>query len=91
MSSEKPNQQYKPVHTNKVGGSPYTGVTGWIDNRLPIIRMFKHEYLDFQVPKILELFLEFRWHSNDLFNTFDSDGLIWECIISPMQNMPLIL
>ena len=43
----------KPVHTNKVGGSPFKGVVGWIDNRLPIIRMFKYEYLDFQVPKNL--------------------------------------
>ena len=59
MSSEKPNQQYEPVHTNKVGGSPFTGVTGWIDNRLPIIRMFKHEYLDFQVPKSLSYFWSF--------------------------------
>jgi len=49
-----PNQNdIKPVHTNKVGGSPFKGVVGWIDNRLPIIRMFKYEYLDFQVPKNL--------------------------------------
>ena len=45
--------EIKPVHTNKVGGSPFKGVVGWIDNRLPIIRMFKYEYLDFQVPKNL--------------------------------------
>jgi len=31
----------------------FKGVVGWIDNRLPIIRMFKYEYLDFQVPKNL--------------------------------------
>lgn len=43
--------EIKLVHTNKVGGSPFKGVVGWIDNRLPIIRMFKYEYLDFQVPK----------------------------------------
>jgi ubiquinol-cytochrome c reductase cytochrome b subunit len=45
--------EIKLVHTNKVGGSPFKGVVGWIDNRLPIIRMFKFEYLDFQVPKNL--------------------------------------
>ena len=50
---ENINAEYKPVHTNKVGGSPFKGVVGWIDNRLPIIRMFKYEYLDFQVPKNL--------------------------------------
>jgi len=50
---ENTNTEYKPVHTNKVGGSPFKGVTGWIDNRLPIFRMFKYEYLDFQVPKNL--------------------------------------
>jgi quinol-cytochrome oxidoreductase complex cytochrome b subunit len=47
------SKNIKQVHTNKVGGSPYKGVVGWIDNRLPIIRMFKYEYLDFQVPKNL--------------------------------------
>ena len=50
---ENTNTEYKPVHTNKVGGSPFKGVAGWIDNRLPIFRMFKYEYLDFQVPKNL--------------------------------------
>jgi len=50
--TDKP-QEYQPVHTNKVGGSPFTGVLGWLDNRLPIFRMFKYEYLDFQVPKNL--------------------------------------
>ena len=50
------NNEIKPVHTNKVGGSPFKGVVGWIDNRLPIIRMFKYEYLDFQVPKNLSYF-----------------------------------
>ena len=50
---ENTNTEYKPVHTNKVGGSPFKGVVGWIDNRLPIFRMFKYEYLDFQVPKNL--------------------------------------
>jgi len=51
--------KYKPVKTNKVGGSPFKGVIGWIDNRLPIFRMFKHEYLDFQVPKNLNYFWSF--------------------------------
>ena len=52
-------QDYKPVKTNKVGGSPFTGVLGWIDDRLPLFRMFKHEYLDFQVPKNLNYFWSF--------------------------------
>ena len=26
-------KDYKPVKTSKVGGSPFTGVLGWIDNR----------------------------------------------------------
>lgn len=51
--SDLNSKNIKPVHTNKVGGSPFKGVVGWIDNRLPIIRMFKYEYLDFQVPKNL--------------------------------------
>ncbi|NKA00547.1 MAG: cytochrome b [Proteobacteria bacterium] len=51
--SDLNSNNFKPVHTNKVGGSPFKGVVGWIDNRLPIIRMFKYEYLDFQVPKNL--------------------------------------
>ena len=51
--SDLNSNNIKPVHTNKVGGSPFNGVVGWIDNRLPIIRMFKYEYLDFQVPKNL--------------------------------------
>ena len=57
--SDKKNEEFSPVHTNKVGGSPYTGVIGWIDNRLPIFRIFKHEYLDFQVPKTLNYFWSF--------------------------------
>tara|TARA_B100001248_G_scaffold18745_1_gene12326 strand:- start:4327 stop:5616 length:1290 start_codon:yes stop_codon:yes gene_type:complete len=56
MSEEK---NYKPVKTNKVGGSPFKGVLGWIDNRLPIFRMFKYEYLDFQVPRSLNYFWSF--------------------------------
>ena len=57
--SNKKNEEFSHVHTNKVGGSPYTGVIGWIDNRLPIFRIFKHEYLDFQVPKTLNYFWSF--------------------------------
>ena len=52
-------QNYKPVKTNKVGGSPFKGVLGWIDDRLPIFRMFKYEYLDFQVPRSLNYFWSF--------------------------------
>jgi len=57
--TSKSEEKFQPVQTNKVGGSPYTGVLGWIDNRLPIIRMFRHEYLDFQVPKSLSYFWSF--------------------------------
>ena len=32
-------KDYKPVKTSKVGGSPFTGVLGWIDNRLPLPRI----------------------------------------------------
>lgn len=52
-------EDYKPVHTSKVSPSPFTGVVGWIDTRLPIIRMMKHEYLDFQVPKNLNYLYSF--------------------------------
>ena len=50
--------EHKPIK-NKVGGSPFTGVLGWIDNRLPIIRMLKHEYMDFQVPRNLNYLYSF--------------------------------
>ena len=55
------NKDYKPVNTNKVSKntSPFTGALGWLDNRLPIFRMLKHEYLDFQVPKNLNYFWSF--------------------------------
>jgi ubiquinol-cytochrome c reductase cytochrome b subunit len=52
-------ENYKPVKTNKISPSPFTGVVGWIDTRLPIIRMMKHEYLDFQVPKNLNYLYSF--------------------------------
>ena len=57
--TSKSKESFEPVHTNKAGGSPFTGVVGWIDDRLPIIRMFKHEYLDFQVPRSLSYFWSF--------------------------------
>ena len=57
--TSKSKESFEPVHTNKMGGSPFTGVVGWIDDRLPIIRMFKHEYLDFQVPRSLSYFWSF--------------------------------
>ena len=55
------DKNYKPVHTNKVkeNSSPFKGPLGWLDNRLPIFRMLKHEYLDFQVPKNLNYFWSF--------------------------------
>ena len=65
MSEEK---NYKPVKTNKVGGSPFKGVLGWLDDRLPIFRMFKYEYLDFQVPRSLNYFLEFWRNTNGVSN-----------------------
>ena len=58
-SNERISMDHKPVKTNKVGGSPFKGVLGWIDDRLPLFRMFKHEYLDFQVPKSLNYFWSF--------------------------------
>ena len=53
------DKDYKPVKTNHMGGSPFTGVLGWLDNRLPIFRVFKYEYLDFQVPRSLNYFWSF--------------------------------
>ena len=52
-------KEYELVKTNKISQSPFTGVLGWIDTRLPIIRMMKHEYLDFQVPKNLNYLYSF--------------------------------
>ena len=59
MSTQKEEVDIQPVHTNKVGGSPFTGILGWIDNRLPIFRMLKFEYLEFQVPKNLNYLYSF--------------------------------
>ena len=39
--------------------SPYKGLTGWIDARLPIIRLLDREYLQFRVPKNLNYFWSF--------------------------------
>ena len=39
--------------------SPYSGVKGWIDSRLPLIRMMEAEYLKFPVPKSLNYFWSF--------------------------------
>jgi ubiquinol-cytochrome c reductase cytochrome b subunit len=59
MSDNHENKEFEPVHTNKVGGTPFKGVLGWVDNRLPIFRMLKLEYLDFQVPKSLNYLYSF--------------------------------
>ena len=48
-------KSYKPVKTNKVGGSPFTGVLGWIDDRLPLPRILLKEF---------KLSLQFWWHIN---------------------------
>ena len=50
MSSDQ-LQGYK-----KTLNSPYTGIKGWIDSRLPLIRMMEAEYLKFPVPKSLNYF-----------------------------------
>lgn len=39
--------------------SPYSGLVGWIDARLPIPRMLDREYLQFRVPKNLSHFWSF--------------------------------
>ena len=43
----------------KTLNSPYTGFKGWIDSRLPLIRMMEAEYLKFPVPKSLNYFWSF--------------------------------
>ena len=53
MSSNDP-QGYK-----KTLNSPYTGFKGWIDSRLPLVRMMEAEYLKFPVPKSLNYFWTF--------------------------------
>ena len=52
-------KSYKPVKTNKVGGSPFTGVLGWIDDRLPLPRILLKEYIVFQVPRNLNYLYSF--------------------------------
>jgi ubiquinol-cytochrome c reductase cytochrome b subunit len=39
--------------------SPYSGILGWIDARLPIPRMLDREYLQFRVPRNLNYFWSF--------------------------------
>ena len=52
-------QDYKPVKTSKVGGSPFKGVLGWIDDRLPLPRILLKEYIVFQVPRNLNYLYSF--------------------------------
>ena len=81
------NKDYKPVNTNKVAEntSPFTGALGWLDNRLPIFRMFKHEYLDFQVPKNLNYFWSFG-----AILTFTLLGLIATGLVLGMHYKPSV-
>ncbi len=85
MQENNKEKNYKPVNTNKVAenSSPFTGVLGWLDNRLPIFRMFKHEYLDFQVPKNLNY-----WWSFGAILTFTLLGLIITGLILGMHYKP---
>ena len=85
MQENNKEKNYKPVNTNKVAenSSPFTGVLGWLDNRLPIFRMFKHEYLDFQVPKNLNY-----WWSFGAILTFTLIGLIITGLILGMHYKP---
>jgi ubiquinol-cytochrome c reductase cytochrome b subunit len=39
--------------------SPYRGVLGWIDARLPLPRLIDKEYLKFRVPRNLNYFWSF--------------------------------
>ncbi len=52
-------EDYKPVKTSSVGGSPFTGLLGWIDNRLPLPRILLKEYIVFQVPRNLNYLYSF--------------------------------
>ena len=81
------NKDYKPVNTNKVkeNSSPFKGALGWLDNRLPIFRMFKHEYLDFQVPKNLNYFWSFG-----AILTFTLLGLIATGLVLGMHYKPSV-
>ena len=80
-------KNYKPVNTNKGGEnkSPFKGVLGWLDNRLPIFRMFKMEYLDFQVPKNLNY-----WWSFGAILTFCLLGLIITGLVLGMHYKPSV-
>ena len=81
------DKNYKPVNTNKVGEnkSPFKGALGWLDNRLPIFRMFKGEYLDFQVPKNLNY-----WWSFGAILTFCLLGLIITGLVLGMHYKPSV-
>ena len=48
-----------PKGYRKTLSSPYPGIKGWIDSRLPLIRMMEAEYLKFPVPKSLNYFWSF--------------------------------
>jgi len=58
---------------------------GWLDNRLPIFRMFKMEYLDFQVPKNLNY-----WWSFGAILTFCLLGLIITGLVLGMHYKPSV-
>lgn len=45
--------------SNRAITSPYVGVLGWIDARLPLPRMLEKEYLKFRVPRNLNYFWSF--------------------------------
>lgn len=87
IQMENKDKNYKPVNTNKVAEntSPFTGVAGWIDNRLPVLRMFKHEYLDFQVPRSLTYFWSFG-----AILTFVLLGLIATGLVLGMHYKPSV-
>ena len=55
--TSKSKESFEPVHTNKMGGSPFTGVVGWIDDRdkhiyrHTYIRRNKHTHRDNQIHR----------------------------------------
>ena len=51
-------EKYKPVKQVK-SEPPFTGVLGWIDNRLPLPRILLKEYIVFQVPRNLNYLYSF--------------------------------
>ena len=65
----------------KTLNSPYTGIKGWIDSRLPLIRMMEAEYLKFPVPKSLNYFWSFGgiamfWTDRSRLVGESTDGLL---------------